>query len=143
MRRILSSILFVVFSSQVIANELIVLELYNDKGLMGKHITEVKGENSLVSNTELSWNNRRLNTKEEYVFNEKGFPVEVKVSGISAFGAPVEEFFKIKDGVAKWNSRADEGVAMVLITLQWLKRYLMLRLIKSIYSHLVGQNYTK
>ncbi|MGX5173521.1 amidohydrolase family protein [Aliikangiella sp. IMCC44653] len=96
---------------KVNANETIVLELYNDKGLMGKQITQMNGPNSLTSSTELSWNNRRLNTQENYVFNQKGFPVEVKISGISAFGAPVEEYFKIEDGVATWNSRADEGTA--------------------------------
>ncbi len=95
----------------VFAEQTITLELYNDKGLMGKHITKVKDKNSLTSTTELSWNNRRLTTNEEYVFNDKGIPTEVKISGISAFGAPVNEVFKVKDGVAKWNSRADEGVA--------------------------------
>ncbi len=111
MIKFISTALFILFSTQLLANETIVLELYNDKGLMGKHITKVMSENSLSSNTELSWNNRRVNTKEEYSFNDEGFPIEVKVSGISAFGAPVEEYFRIKDGVAKWNSRADEGIA--------------------------------
>ncbi len=105
------SFLLVFISTQLFATETVILELYNDKGLMGKQVTQVSGENSLTSNTELSWNNRRLNTKEEYVFNDKGYPTEVKVSGTSAFGAPVNEIFTIKDGVAKWNSRADEGVA--------------------------------
>lgn len=105
------SILLIIFSTLLTANETVILELYNDKGLMGKQVTVVSGENSLTSNTELSWNNRRLNTKEEYVFNDQGYPTEVEVSGISAFGAPVKEVFSIKDGIAKWNSRADEGFA--------------------------------
>jgi len=91
------------------ASETIVLELYNDKGLMGKQITNVPDESSLNSTIELSWNNRRLTLQENYTLNPQGFPIGVTVEGISAFGAPVKEVFSVKDGIATWSSRADDG----------------------------------
>jgi len=99
----------VLFTSNLYASQTLVLELYNDKGLMGKQITTIPDNQQLSSKTELSWNNRRLTMDESYRLNDKGFPIEVKVKGISAFGAPVDEHFEVKDGVAKWYSRADDG----------------------------------
>ncbi|NVK87979.1 MAG: amidohydrolase family protein [Gammaproteobacteria bacterium] len=95
------------------AKQTIVLELYNDKGLMGKQVTEVTNDNALTSTTELSWNNRRLTLEESYELNDKGYPVKVTVTGISAFGAPVQELFSVKDGIATWATRADDGRASI------------------------------
>jgi hypothetical protein len=109
MKKIIILSLVVISSLMVSAEQSIVLELYNDKGLMGKHVTTFSDSSNLNATTELSWNNRRLTMEETYHLNEQGYPVEVRVKGISAFGAPVDEHFKVKDGVATWHSRADEG----------------------------------
>lgn len=109
MKTIISLCIIMFTSLQVLAEQTIIMELYNDKGLMGKQITKVPDDSQFTATTELSWNNRRLTMEEDYQLNDKGFPVEVRIKGISAFGAPVDEHFTVKDGVAKWYSRADEG----------------------------------
>ncbi len=113
MNAVIKTLLIASVSFSAWADKTIVMELYNDKGLMGKQITKVPDEQNISATTELSWNNRRLTMEESYRLNEKGFPVEITVKGISAFGAPVDEHFEVKDGVAKWYSRADDGSAKI------------------------------
>jgi hypothetical protein len=101
---------FVIFTSNVFAaDEIIEIEFYNDKGLMGQTITTIPNDTQESIITKLSWNNRRLAINENYTYNEDGYPISVDISGTSAGGATVKENFSWKDGKAIWNSRADEG----------------------------------
>jgi len=99
--------------SLVLASEVIEIEFYNDKGLMGQTITTIPNKNEATIVTKLSWNNRRLFIDESYTYNENGFPVSVAISGTSPGGAAVKENFEWNDGKAVWNSRADEGEANI------------------------------
>lgn len=46
---------------------------------------------------------------ETVVLGKNGLPVQIDASGNDYDKAPVEEHFSLKDGVAKWKNRAEEG----------------------------------
>ncbi|AWV07448.1 amidohydrolase family protein [Marilutibacter maris] len=54
-------------------------------------------------------NGRGPELKERFSLADDGTFRDYQVSGSSTFGAPVDETFKIADGVARWKSASDEG----------------------------------
>ena len=113
LRRLSLSILIlssaVLATASLSAEEVIEIQFYNDKGLMGQTITTIPTDTEATISTRLSWNNRRLIIDEAYTYNKDGFPVKVDIKGTSPFGADVSESFEWKDGKAVWDSRADAG----------------------------------
>lgn len=69
--------------------------------------------NTIKAHMELGWNNRRINIDETTVIGEGGYIIKQDIKGISAFGAPIEESFSMKDGKAQWKSLNEEGSAEV------------------------------
>ena len=87
-----------------------VYNIYNKEDQAGK-VTIQKSGNTYQSNLELGWNNRRVNIDETTVVGEDGFIISQSISGISAFGAPIDESFTMKDGKAEWKSLNEQGSA--------------------------------
>ena len=54
-------------------------------------------------------NGRGPELKEEFSLNDDGTFRTYRVTGVSTFGAPVDESFTLADGVARWKSTSDDG----------------------------------
>lgn len=87
-----------------------VYNIYNKEDMAGKVTVEQEG-NTIKSNLELGWNNRRINIDETLVVGEDGYILSQDVTGTSAFGAPINESFSYSDGKAQWKSLNEEGDA--------------------------------
>ena len=82
---------------------------YNQKGEMGKISLYAPDAFHLESDTALSWNNRRYRLSEKITLDASGYPVSVEITGISTFGAPIEEKFSRTSGKAEWQSLKESG----------------------------------
>jgi imidazolonepropionase-like amidohydrolase len=91
----------------------IVNNVYTEKGLAGKQTLEQLDDNSYRGRLELGWNNRRVEIDETVEVNKQGMPISFKANGLSAFGAPIEEQFTLKDGIATWEGLKDDGQVQV------------------------------
>jgi hypothetical protein len=54
-------------------------------------------------------NGRGPELQEEYTLQPDGTYAEFKVSGVSTYGAPIEETYRLENGVARWKSTSEEG----------------------------------
>ncbi|AOE49941.1 amidohydrolase family protein [Kangiella sediminilitoris] len=86
--------------------------IYNKEDQAGFVEVEQDG-NTIKAHMELGWNNRRVNIDETTVVGESGYIISQEIKGISAFGAPIEESFSMKDGSAQWKSLNEQGSAEV------------------------------
>ncbi|NVK23063.1 MAG: amidohydrolase family protein [Kangiellaceae bacterium] len=84
--------------------------IFNKEDSAGTLQVEMQG-NLVKANLEMGWNNRRIKTEEIFTVDEKGYITSQTIKGISAFGAPVDETFTLKDGVASWKSNNEVGEA--------------------------------
>jgi imidazolonepropionase-like amidohydrolase len=82
--------------------------IYNKEDMAGKVTMEQQGD-TIKSRLELGWNNRRVDINETLVIGEDGYVISQNIEGISAFGAPIEESFSLKDGKAIWQSLNEQG----------------------------------
>ncbi|WP_444888165.1 amidohydrolase family protein [Microbulbifer sp. JMSA008] len=83
---------------------------YDKEGIAGSEVIEQKGS-KISGELKLGWNNRRLNLKESFTIGAAKMPEQVHIEGISPFGAPVNEEFTLKDGVATWQGTDEHGSA--------------------------------
>ncbi|GAA0211591.1 hypothetical protein GCM10009123_18500 [Kangiella japonica] len=90
----------------------LVFNIYNKEDTAGTLTVEQEGQ-TVKSNLELGWNNRRVNINETVVVGEDGYIISQNIEGISAFGAPIEESFSLKDGNAQWKSLNEQGSGQV------------------------------
>lgn len=90
----------------------LVFNIYNKEDTAGTLVVELEGQ-TVTSNLELGWNNRRVNIKETLVIGEDGYIIKQNIEGLSAFGAPIEESFILKDGKAEWKSLNEQGSAQI------------------------------
>ncbi|MEQ1511213.1 MAG: amidohydrolase family protein [Lysobacteraceae bacterium] len=81
-----------------------------DNGIQAGHQTVVHGDDG-VTRVDFTFkdNGRGPELKEEYVLAADGTFATYTVKGTSTFGAPVEESFRIENGVAIWKSTSDAG----------------------------------
>jgi len=108
--RLTSSLLFLLTCTSIAAQPRIIENtFFNEKGVMGQAIVKEEDRFHLTADTKAAWNNRRYSVKESVVLDASGYPVKVEITGISAFGAPIEESFERKDGVARWQSLKESG----------------------------------
>ncbi len=83
--------------------------IYSEKGLAGTIIQEKIDDQNYHAKIEFGWNNRRVSVDETLKLNAQGVPVKLMLKGTSPFGAPIDEMFKYKNGVAKWQSLNESG----------------------------------
>ena len=69
------------------------------------------GDGKITAESFVHWNNREYTVNSEMQLDSDGLVVAQKITGISAFGAPIDEFFSYEDGVARWRTAGDSGSA--------------------------------
>lgn len=70
------------------------------------------GDGKIIVNSFIHWNNREYTTESELQLNENGLVIAQQISGISPFGAPIDEAFTYADGVASWRTVGESGSVM-------------------------------
>lgn len=85
---------------------------YDKEGVAGGEIVERNGT-EVSGQLKLGWNNRRLKLEESFHVNAQQMPQKLQISGISPFGAPVEEQFSIEGKTASWSGSDEQGSAEI------------------------------
>lgn len=100
----------VLFSAPASCAETIKYLALVDGGKQAGHQTVVHGDDG-VTRVDFIFkdNGRGPELKEEYVLAADGTFATYSVKGTSTFGAPVDEQFRIENGVAIWKSTSDAG----------------------------------
>ena len=83
--------------------------IYSEKGLAGKQIMTQLSDSKYKGSLDLRWNNRVFKIDEQVTVNDKGFIAKYKSTGLSPFGAPINESFKYEDGYGVWESNKEDG----------------------------------
>ncbi len=79
----------------------------------GQSTITTTGDGRITNETFVHWNNREYSLDSEVQLDENGMVVSQRITGISAFKAPIDESFSFADGVATWNSAGDSGSAQM------------------------------
>ncbi len=108
-RKFLPALVLACLASTGLGAETITNKIYSEKGLAGKQVITRKSDTEYSGQLDLGWNNRVVKIEESVRVNEDGMPVRFEASGLSAFGAPIEERFEWENGVASWESNRDDG----------------------------------
>ncbi len=67
------------------------------------------GDGKVTVESFVHWNNREYTVNSELQLDASGTPVAQSITGISPFGASIEEQFAYKDGVATWSTAGETG----------------------------------
>ena len=80
------------------------------QGTEAGHSTIVRtGDGKVIVESFVHWNNREYSVNSEMQLNADGLPVAQSITGISAFGAKIDESFSYTDGVASWSTAGESG----------------------------------
>ena len=71
------------------------------------------GDGRITNDTFVHWNNREYSLESEVQLDSNGVVVSQRMTGISAFKAPIDESFAFEDGVATWSTAGDSGSAQI------------------------------
>jgi imidazolonepropionase-like amidohydrolase len=66
-------------------------------------------DGSLQIHFEFNDRGRGPNVNEKIISGKDGIPVELEITGVDYLKAPVDERFSLKQGIASWKNRAEEG----------------------------------
>ena len=69
------------------------------------------GDGKVTVTSFVHWNNREYTVNSELQLSADGIPVVQRITGISPFGAPIDESFVYRDGVATWSTAGESGSA--------------------------------
>ncbi|MDJ0748375.1 MAG: amidohydrolase family protein [Woeseiaceae bacterium] len=69
------------------------------------------GDGRVTVTSFVHWNNREYTVNSELQLNADGIPVAQTITGISPFGASIDERFAYKDGEATWSTAGETGSA--------------------------------
>ncbi len=75
----------------------------------GESVVVRTGDGKITSESFVHWNNREYRLHGETQLNEDGVIVAQTLTGTSAFGAPIDESFTYRDGVAAWKTPGESG----------------------------------
>ena len=67
------------------------------------------GDGRVTVKSFVHWNNREYTVDSELQLDANGLPVAQRITGISPFGAPIDESFAYADGVATWSTAGENG----------------------------------
>jgi len=67
------------------------------------------GDGKVIVKSFVHWNNREYTVSSELQLNADGIPVAQSITGISPFGAEINESFSYVDGVATWSTAGENG----------------------------------
>ena len=77
----------------------------------GSHVLLIRDDGTRVTDFEFNDRGRGPKIHEVLETGENGMLVSLQVSGHSYMGAPVDEIFRVEDGVAHWKSTLERGEA--------------------------------
>src|SRR6185437_1926488 len=66
-------------------------------------------DGSLQAHFEFNDRGRGPNINEKIVAGKDGIPTDIEITGVDYLKAPVDERFSLKQGVANWKNRSEEG----------------------------------
>ncbi len=75
----------------------------------GKSTVMRTGDGKVVVESFVHWNNREYSVNSQLQLNADGLPVAQQITGVSAFGAPINETFEYSNGVASWSTAGESG----------------------------------
>ena len=75
------------------------------------HLIVDTAENRIAIDFDYKQNGRGPTIAEEIALDERGFPVDWSISGTTTFGSSVDEFFRVEDGMARWQDTTGSGEA--------------------------------
>lgn len=75
------------------------------------HLIVDRSERQFSIDFDYKQNGRGPTFTESLELDERGFPVNWKISGTTTFGSPVEEYFQANDDVARWRDASGPGDA--------------------------------
>lgn len=71
------------------------------------------GDGHVTNESFVHWNNREYTLNSELQLDNDGMVIAQTITGISPFGAPIDESFSLEDGVAQWSTVGQQGSATV------------------------------
>ena len=66
-------------------------------------------ENKIAIDFDFKQNGRGPSMAEEMLLDDRGFPIDWNISGMTTFNSPVDEFYRVEDGVARWQDTTGPG----------------------------------
>ena len=75
------------------------------------HLIVERQEDQLTIDFDYKQNGRGPTFTESLSLDERGFPINWKITGTTTFGSPVEEYFQADDNVARWRDASGPGDA--------------------------------
>ncbi len=108
--RILTTTIYILLCTSALAKSNSTTNLiYTEKGLAGKQVVTQESKNQYKGTLDVGWNNRVFKINETVTTNDKGLPIKYTATGVSPFGAPIDEKFTWQDGIATWESNKEDG----------------------------------
>jgi imidazolonepropionase-like amidohydrolase len=77
----------------------------------GESTIVTTGDGRIANESFVHWNNREYRLNAETQLDEHGLIVAQKITGVSPFGAKIDESFSISDGIARWQTPGEGGTA--------------------------------
>lgn len=77
------------------------------------HMIVDEHNNQLAIDFDYKQNGRGPTMAEEITLDDGGFPVDWSISGTTTFGSSVDEFFRVEDGIARWQDATGTGEAAI------------------------------
>jgi len=77
------------------------------------HLIVDKHESQIAIDFDFKQNGRGPTMAEEITLDENGFPIDWTITGTTTFGSSVDEFFRVEDGIARWQDSTGSGEAAV------------------------------
>lgn len=79
---------------------------------VGHMIVDVH-DNQLAIDFDYKQNGRGPTMAEEITLDGDGFPVDWSITGTTTFGSSVDEFFRVEDGIARWQDSTGTGESAI------------------------------
>ena len=75
------------------------------------HLVVDSAENRVAIDFDYKQNGRGPTIAEEMTLDERGYPIDWSISGTTTFGSSVDEFFRVEEGMARWQDTTGPGEA--------------------------------
>ena len=77
----------------------------------GQSTVVTTGDGRVTTESFVHWNNREYTVNSEMQLDSDGLVMAQKITGISPFGAPIDESFSYEGGIARWSTVGESGSA--------------------------------
>lgn len=91
------------------AERVVEYEWFNGDTPAGSQTVIHSPDGSLVSDMQIRWNNRNFTLHTEMGLDSAGYLRELRLTGTSAFGAPIDERFRVTGDKASWQTPTEGG----------------------------------